>query len=144
MAKRQAAEALRDVAGTDSPASKRSRLDNFHELHNGSELPARTKLEEPPAPIEDEGEENEVLTLKVIRQNAPMEGYDDLYLDTIHRNVLDFDFEKLCSISLSNINVYACLVCGKYYQGRGPKSHAYFHALEVGHHVYINMQRLKV
>jgi hypothetical protein len=31
--------------------------------------------------------------------------------------MLDFDFEKLCSISLSNLNVYACLVCGKYFQG---------------------------
>lgn len=40
------------------------------------------------------------------------------YLDTINRNVLDFDFEKLCSVSLSKINVYACLVCGKYFQGR--------------------------
>ena len=47
-------------------------------------------------------------------------------------------------ITLSNINVYACLVCGKYYQGRGPKSHAYFHALDVGHHVYINMETQKV
>ncbi|NXX61903.1 SNUT2 protein, partial [Scopus umbretta] len=28
-------------------------------------------------------------------------------------------FEKLCSISLSHINVYACLVCGKYFQGGG-------------------------
>lgn len=40
------------------------------------------------------------------------------YLDTINRVVLDFDFEKLCSISLSKINVYACLVCGKYFQGK--------------------------
>ena len=143
MAKRQAAEALEDVAGTDSPASKKSRVDNFHELHNGSELPARTRLEEPPAPAEED-DEDESLAPKVMRQSAPMEGYDDLYLDTIHRKVLDFDFEKLCSVSLSNINVYACLVCGKYYQGRGPKSHAYFHALEVGHHVYINMQTQKV
>lgn len=39
------------------------------------------------------------------------------YLDTINRVLLDFDFEKLCSISLSKINVYACLVCGKYFQG---------------------------
>lgn len=39
------------------------------------------------------------------------------YLDTINRNVLDFDFEKLCSVSLTRINVYACLVCGKYFQG---------------------------
>ena len=40
------------------------------------------------------------------------------FLDTIDRAVLDFDFEKLCSVSLSNNNVYACLVCGKYFQGQ--------------------------
>ena len=39
------------------------------------------------------------------------------YLDTINRGLLDFDFEKLCSVSLSKINCYACLVCGKYFQG---------------------------
>ena len=58
--------------------------------------------------------------------------------------VLDFDFEKFCSVSLSNLNVYACLVCGKYYQGRGKKSHAYTHSLEAGHHVYINLQTEQV
>lgn len=57
--------------------------------------------------------------------------------------VLDFDFEKFCSISLSNLNVYACLVCGKYFQGRGLKSHAYTHSLEAGHHVFINLQTEK-
>ena len=31
---------------------------------------------------------------------------------------LDFDFEKCCSVSLSPVNVYACLVCGKYFQAR--------------------------
>eukprot|EP00808_Paulinella_micropora_P010538 g15362.t1 len=62
------------------------------------------------------------------------------YLDTIDRKLLDFDFEKLCSISLSHLNVYACLVCGKYYQGRGKNSHAYFHALEADHHVFINLR----
>ena len=41
------------------------------------------------------------------------------YLGTIKRHLLDFDFEKLCSISLSNKNIYACLVCGKYFQGKG-------------------------
>jgi Zn-finger in ubiquitin-hydrolases and other protein len=79
-----------------------------------------------------------------LRQTAPTEGYSDLYFDTINRSILDFDFEKLCSISLSNINVSACLVCGKYYPGRGPKSYAYFYALEVGHHVYINMETKRV
>lgn len=44
-----------------------------------------------------------------------------LYLDTIQRYMLDFDFEKVCSVSLSNLNVYACLVCGKYFQGMATK-----------------------
>lgn len=152
MAKRQAAEALEEIAGTDSPSFKKSRVDNFHDLHNGSELPLQQKMEqhslsEPPIQLADpeaEDEDDEDRKTAPIRQDAPLEGFDDLYLDTIKRGVLDFDFEKLCSVSLSNINVYACLVCGKYYQGRGPKSHAYFHALEVGHHVYINMQTQKV
>lgn len=78
------------------------------------------------------------------RQAEPSADYSDLYLDTVNREVLDFDFEKLCSVTLSNINVYACLVCGKYFQGRGPKSHAYFHALDVGHHVFINLETKRV
>ncbi|CAF1356010.1 unnamed protein product [Adineta steineri] len=65
------------------------------------------------------------------------------YLDTINRSVLDFDFEKLCSITLSNNNVYACLVCGKYFQGRGQKSCAYTHSVEGEHHVFINLHSLQ-
>lgn len=77
------------------------------------------------------------------------------------RSVLDFDFEKLCSITLSNNNVYACLVCGKYFQGnlfiilniqvyrnieflgRGQKSCAYTHSVEIEHHVFINLHSLQ-
>ncbi|KAJ1521322.1 hypothetical protein ONE63_002998 [Megalurothrips usitatus] len=65
------------------------------------------------------------------------------YLDTINRHVLDFDFEKLCSVSLSRINVYACLVCGKYFQGRGTNTHAYTHSVSESHHVYLNLYTLR-
>jgi len=65
------------------------------------------------------------------------------YLDTINRSVLDFDFEKLCSVSLSHINVYACLVCGKYFQGRGNNTHAYTHSVFEGHHVFLNLETQK-
>ncbi|PFH52319.1 hypothetical protein AMATHDRAFT_140601 [Amanita thiersii Skay4041] len=68
----------------------------------------------------------------------------DLYLDTINRATLDFDFEKVCSVSLSNINVYGCLVCGKYFQGRGRKSFAYAHSIHDDHHVFINLETSKV
>lgn len=65
------------------------------------------------------------------------------YLDTINRKALDFDFEKLCSISLSKINVYACLVCGQYFQGRGKTTHAYLHSCSSNHHVFLNLETLK-
>ncbi|KAH8163648.1 hypothetical protein CIB48_g4604 [Xylaria polymorpha] len=149
MPKRQASEALDELYGVESPASKKSRFDEGPEL-NGYGHGIATPSENPDdsiADIEsdhDDFEDDDGPAKVLIRQSAPTEGYGDLYLDTIDRNVLDFDFEKLCSISLSNINVYACLVCGKYFQGRGPKSHAYFHALEDGHHVFINMETQKV
>ena len=157
MAKRHAEEALDDnTVALGSPASKRARVDNHtdprdksngYEVgrhgHNGVAILATAEQEEEAldeaAVALGEIQESSAYSM-ASRQNAPLEGYTDLYLDTIDRSVLDFDFEKLCSVTLSNINVYACLVCGKYYQGRGPKSHAYFHALEVGHHVYVNMQ----
>ena len=172
MGKRQASESLEELIAADSPASKRARVDdeaedsepvNGNSASNGYLMSPRpddrekldilgaaeeehAELEEAGAIREvalDEDEEESAVTAPQ-RQQAPVEGYTDLYLDTINRNVLDFDFEKLCSVTLSNINVYACLVCGKYYQGRGPKSQAYFHALEEGHHVYVNMETKKV
>ncbi|CAJ0878580.1 3512_t:CDS:10 [Entrophospora sp. SA101] len=79
-----------------------------------------------------------------LQGNQNRNNSSDLYLDTINRHMLDFDFEKVCSVSLSNLNVYACLVCGKYFQGRGRNSHAYFHSLHEDHHVFINLHTLKV
>jgi len=71
-------------------------------------------------------------------------GIECPYLGTIKRHLLDFDFEKVCSISLSNLNVYACLVCGKYYQGRGKNTHAYLHSLQEDHHLFINLNDEKI
>ena len=66
-------------------------------------------------------------------------GFRCPYLDTINRVILDFDFEKACSVTGHNFNVYACLVCGKYFQGRGKHTQAYTHALQESHHVYMNL-----
>uniref|UniRef100_V5ENH0 Spindle pole body protein-Sad1p n=2 Tax=Kalmanozyma brasiliensis (strain GHG001) TaxID=1365824 RepID=V5ENH0_KALBG len=71
--------------------------------------------------------------------HTPAKKTHALYLDTINRHLLDFDFEKLCSISLSNLNVYACLVCGKYFQGRGRSSYAYLHSIDEAHHVFMHL-----
>eukprot|EP00398_MALV-I-01_sp_L67-1_P000996 gene996-721_t len=66
------------------------------------------------------------------------------YLGSINRNLLDFDFEKVCSISLTGQNVYVDLVDGKYFQGRGRGTLAYKHALEKEHYVWMNLANGKV
>jgi len=58
------------------------------------------------------------------RERAGRASRDCPYLDTVSRSLLDFDFEKCCSVTLSPNNVYACLSCGKYFQGRGPNTQA--------------------
>ena len=75
-------------------------------------------------------------TAKRTRQVCP-------YLDTINRHVLDFDFEKVCSVTLEDKNIYACLVCGKYFQGRGPHTQANFHSLQADHHMFISLHTRK-
>jgi hypothetical protein len=75
--------------------------------------------------------------------HGPLES-SDLIPFQINRAILDFDFEKVCSVSLSNINIYGCLVCGKYFQGRGRKSYAYAHSIHDDHHVFINLESTKV
>ncbi|KAG5916628.1 hypothetical protein E4U42_007573 [Claviceps africana] len=152
MAKRQASEPLDELAGIASPASKKSRTAELESppVANGSSSITPTPLRETTTTAAEDDvsdlddEDDAPIASAPLRQANPTEGYDDLYLDTIDRHVLDFDFEKLCSVSLSNINVYACLVCGKYFQGRGPKSHAYFHALDEDHHVFINLETQRV
>lgn len=65
------------------------------------------------------------------------------YLDTVNRQHLDFDSEKLCSVTLTNMNVYACLVCGKFFQRRGKTTPAYTHSVQAGHFVFMNLHTAK-
>ncbi|KAJ4783549.1 Ubiquitin C-terminal hydrolases superfamily protein [Rhynchospora pubera] len=119
-----------------APLELSEHIDQEGEKSNGGAVNEENGEED-----DDEEEDRQV----VARGNRHVEIRRDCpYLDTVNRQVLDFDFEKFCSISLSNLNVYACLVCGKYFQGRGLKSHAYTHSLEAGHHVFINLQTEKV
>ena len=66
------------------------------------------------------------------------------YLDTVNRQMIDFDSEKLCSITLTNMNVYVCLVCGKYFQGRGKTTPLFTHSVQAGHFVFMNLQSGRV
>lgn len=85
---------------------KRPKSNSFDEEPTAKKARLETEAEETDNAVEQ--------TQDQVENVAP----SDLYLDTVNRQMLDFDFEKLCSVSLSNLNVYACLVCGKYYQGQ--------------------------
>jgi U4/U6.U5 tri-snRNP-associated protein 2 len=64
------------------------------------------------------------------------------YLDTIQRSLLDFDFEASCSVSLeSGPHVYGCLVCGKFFRGRGRQTPAYTHSVDEGHFVFVHLSK---
>ncbi|KZT72934.1 ubiquitin C-terminal hydrolase Ubp10 [Daedalea quercina L-15889] len=135
---------LRDPGASEPPA-KRARIDVDSERDStpNGETPQHV-LDDQKADgvISDDEEEEEMQKRR--RKAAETAQSSDMYLDTINRAVLDFDFEKVCSVSLSNINIYGCLVCGKYFQGRGRNSYAYAHAIHDDHHVFINLETTKV
>eukprot|EP00803_Ostreobium_quekettii_P000247 evm.model.scf_77.7 EVM.evm.TU.scf_77.7 scf_77:133904-141766(+) len=93
--------------------------------------------------LDDEDEEEDG---GVVVRSAPAvrTGAECPYLDTVDRYALDFDFEKCCSVSLRPDNVYVCLVCGKYFQGRGRGTHAHTHALEDDHHMFMKLENGRV
>ena len=62
------------------------------------------------------------------------------YMSTINRTLLDFDQEKVCCVSLKNNNIYCCLVCGKYFHGKGKTTPCYIHSLSEQHHLFINLE----
>lgn len=63
------------------------------------------------------------------------------YLDQIQRSLLDFDLDPVCSVSLEREHVYACLVCGKYFRGRGRQTPAYTHSVEESHFVFVHLSK---
>ncbi|CCM03771.1 uncharacterized protein FIBRA_05918 [Fibroporia radiculosa] len=130
-----------DADGMERPAKKAKlglHTDASSSVANESSLITERRVSED-SEISDEEEEQ-----RGPRRRAEPPRASDMYLDTINRAVLDFDFEKVCSVSLSNINIYGCLVCGKYFQGRGRNSYAYAHAIHEDHHVFINLESTKV
>ncbi len=66
------------------------------------------------------------------------------YLDSVCRSALNFDFDKVCSVSNSKLNVYCCLVCGKFLQGRGAGTPALTHSVSAGHFVFLNLQDARI
>jgi hypothetical protein len=95
------------------------------------------------AGADKEEEEDDIDEPAITRVEQPQRA-SDLYLDTVNRAALDFDFEKVCSVSLSNINIYGCLVCGKYFQGRSKLTPAFAHSIHDDHHVFMNLETSQV
>lgn len=94
---------------TSSDSNKKRKLvDNNNASNNNGESNDHKETKEEDEDIVETSGPRKKLTQ---RKDCP-------YLDTVKRHLLDFDFEKLCSVTLQNFNVYACLVCGKYFQGR--------------------------
>ena len=61
------------------------------------------------------------------------------HLSEINRKALDFDMDRVCSTTLSNQNVYCCLVCGKFFCGRSRGTPAHTHSVQCGHFVFVNL-----
>ena len=127
-----------DDVDVSSPAKRLRTEESVTNDHNLFESPIQVDHPLINNDNDEEDEEEEIVDV------APVPVLDDLYLETVNRSMLEFDFEKVCSVTLTNLNVYGCLVCGKYFSGRGKTTPAYAHSLSDDHHVYINLQTLKV
>ena len=79
-----------------------------------------------------------VVEIEQVKMNLSKEAIDKIAasIDTFS---LNFDLEKICSVSLSPRNVYICLVCGKYFQGRGEGSQAHKHTLQTSHELFMSL-----
>lgn len=134
-----AAAAAPSASGSDGVRVKQEDAGSSSDAAIKSEPAAALKFED-----DDDGAEEAEYTPQSHLSGLTRDAAGNIlcpYLATINRRALDFDFEKLCSVTLSNSNVYACLVCGKYFAGRGKSSPAYAHSLDpdLEHHVFINL-----
>ncbi len=77
----------------------------------------------------------------MMMQQQQQKAYNYYLLSFVNRHLLDFDFEKRCSVSLVKDNCYCCLTCGQFFAGRGSKTPAYTHALErENHRVFMHLE----
>ncbi|CAR28463.1 hypothetical protein ZYGR_0S00930 [Zygosaccharomyces rouxii] len=79
-----------------------------------------------------------------VNKRAKLDEPSYAFLETIDERKLDFDLEKRCSVTLSPLNCYCCLVCGKYLRGRSENTPAFLHSVNEDHHVFVNFNSLKV
>lgn len=59
------------------------------------------------------------------------------------RKRLDFDFERICSVTMERSDLYICLTCGKYLKGRSTNTPAHNHSQQFEHSLYMDLESLK-
>ena len=128
-------------AAVDGEAAALNGGNTHSAVHTNGTSTKRFKPEPPPSPSPPPDIKSEP-TAAAAAATPPAS--DCPYLDTINRRLLDFDAERVCSVSNSNLHVYACLVCGRYFQGRSPTSHAYNHAASAAHHLFLSLDTARV
>ena len=133
-----------DDAKMPAPSPPRPAPVMMSEARAAAAAALAAELENEPETDADDAPKDATQLAAERRERAARASRECPYLDTVNRSLLDFDFEKCCGVSLSPHNVYACLMCGKYFQGRGPSTHAYTHALEATHHVFMNLDTGRV
>ncbi|CAB4254385.1 similar to Saccharomyces cerevisiae YFR005C SAD1 Conserved zinc-finger domain protein involved in pre-mRNA splicing, required for assembly of U4 snRNA into the U4/U6 particle [Maudiozyma barnettii] len=84
---------------------------------------------------------------KTKRQKQPVSIQDEevqSLMKTINRKKLDFDSEKICSVTLSKLDIYGCLICGKYYRGCKERTPAFLHSVSDDHRLFVSFQTSRV
>lgn len=146
-------ETLNQLLSSDSNLNKPRKEDTSEETKLGKRAPLPTEdssapqsrpEKEPPLPADLSTKKKDQLSPSPAPSASQRARFDSPYLLTIKRQNLDFDHEKFCSVSMANKNIYCCLVCGKFFQGRGKDTLAYKHSLEAQHFLFINLENQKV
>mgnify|MGYP003365504717 CR=1 FL=1 len=70
---------------------------------------------------------------------------EDLHqlIQTINNKKLDFDSERICSITLSKLNIYGCLTCGKFFKGFSERSPTFLHSINENHRLFISLNNIQ-
>ncbi|KAG0668698.1 hypothetical protein C6P45_004473 [Maudiozyma exigua] len=79
------------------------------------------------------------------RQKASSESElspEDLHqlIRTINNKKLDFDSDRICSVTLTKLNIYGCLTCGKFFKGYKERSPAFLHSISENHRLFISLK----
>ncbi|AEY98828.1 FAGR007Cp [Eremothecium gossypii FDAG1] len=123
------------------PDSKNSSFKAFYKIYAtetarvGERMPGKREVEESDSEDLYREEGNKRLHISSSDERG--------LLQTIEKKRLDFYSEKVCSVTLSTIDVYSCLTCGKYLQGRNEGSPAFKHSIEDLHRLFMHMRTFK-